>query len=102
MTTTTKLMTVTLNGFHGYESHKCRVEIRDNPDFVADPADRFDRMQSVKFLGSLAPSAAKKFGCVCAECCCGEGLDSTNEFGLDEVDLEFGTVEIRGNYPQNR
>lgn len=93
-------MKVTLNGFHGCQTRTCRVKIRDNPEFIADPRNRFHHSQSVKFLGSITESACKKFACRMSDCNCGEGIDSNEEFGLDDVDLKFRTVQVLGNYPQ--
>ena len=89
----TKIVSLTLNGFHGFQSHKVRATFT--------PTNRYNSWgESVGdgYAVSITESAARKFSCR-GECTCGEGVPT--EFDCDEYDFEHGEITIKGNYPQS-
>lgn len=86
----TKIVELTLNGFHGYQTHRVRAS------FV--PA--LPEWQDVKgdYIVTITESAARKFACRISDCRCGEGVPT--EFECDEYDFEHADITVNGNYPQ--
>ena len=85
--TTTKTIDLTLNGFHGYITHRVRAVFAMIDDGTEDA-----------YSVTITPSAAKKFACRSSDCTCGEGMPE--EFECDAYDFEHADVTIKGNYPQ--
>lgn len=79
----TKIINLTLNGFHGYQSHSVRASFAAHEDGYAV---------------SITESAAAKFRCRSSDCRCGEHMPT--EFTCDEWDFDHAEVTVRGNYPQ--
>ena len=94
-----KRIKVTLNGFHGYETHDVLVDVEKNPDHTGDKEVDYYSGNRCPYVGTITKSAANKFGCNMSDCTCGESIDMV--ININETDLKFKTVEIRGNYPQN-
>ena len=85
----TKQITLTLNGFHGYESHNVRANF--------SPISDDNRGGALEYQVEIADSAARKFVCT-GDCTCGEGMPTS--FLADGYDFEVGEITINGNYPQ--
>jgi hypothetical protein len=88
--TKTKFILLTLNGFHGYQTHK--VKATGNKIELGE-FEHPSRGCEV----SISPSAAQKFKCESEECKCGEGIES--KFNCYFSDFESGEVELKGFYP---
>lgn len=84
----TKIIELTLNGFHGYQSHNVRATFT--------PADPKWQDVSGDYIVSITESAARKFACKCSDCTCGEGMPT--EFECDAYDFEQADVTVNGNY----
>jgi hypothetical protein len=88
----TKIVEITLNGFHGYQSHNVRATFTPTKRYNSwgdEIGDGYDV--------TITESAARKFSCR-GECTCGEGVPT--EFECDEYDFEHGDITLNGNYPQ--
>ena len=81
-------MKITLNGFHGYESHNVRGTM--NPEI--------DEFQTEGYIIEITPSAAAKFGCKMSDCTCGEGI--AESFWVRKTQVRGNEIEVAGNYPQ--
>jgi hypothetical protein len=90
-TTTSTILEITLNGFHGYETHRVRGTKTPTTGFVWG-------YECSGYQIEISPSGAKKFGCGMRDCTCGEGLPTS--FFVAEEDCEGKSISIKGNYPQ--
>lgn len=86
----TKIVKLTLNGFHGYQSHN----VRANWSQISDE----DQGEALEYQVEIADSAARKFKCKSNDCTCGEGMPTS--FIADWYDFDAAEVTINGNYPQ--
>jgi len=95
----TKIVVLTLNGFHGYQSHNVRATFtrREAGDGFETPYG-FSEGEEAGYDVTITESAARKFACT-GDCRCGEGMPT--EFFCDEYDFEHGDITIKGNYPQS-
>ena len=85
----TKLIKLTLNGFHGYQSHNVRATFAQ----ISDD----NQGEALEYQVEIADSAARKFACT-GDCTCGEGMPT--EFECDDYDFDAADITINGNYPQ--
>lgn len=94
----TKLIELTLNGFHGYQSHNVRATFTrlEAVEGVETPYG-FCEGAEAGYDVTITESAARKFACT-GDCTCGEGMPTS--FIADWYDFDAGEVLINGNYPQ--
>ena len=93
---TTKIIKLTLNGFHGYQTHNVKAQFTPRP--VSKDGLSFSETNENGFYVKIAQSAADKFFCRSKECLCGEGVPT--DFDCDFYDFAVGSVQIKGIYPQ--
>lgn len=112
----TKIIKLTLNGFHGFESHNVRATFTPREEVATGgyPYEQnqhaFDESVPAFILNwfpdeedqhafdvTISESAARKFSCR-GGCTCGEGINT--EFGCDQIDFDTASIELIGNYPQ--
>lgn len=94
----TKIIKLTLNGFHGYQSHNVRATFSRRAGVEAELTPfGYTEEEESGYDVTITESAARKFSCRC-ECTCGEGVPT--EFQCDEYDFEHGEITLNGNYPQ--
>lgn len=89
-------MQITLNGFHGYETHTVLVDVTKDDKHTGDRETDYYSDHMFPYWGEIAESAAGKFACTMSDCMCGEGIDTT--FPITAQELESKHVELRGNY----
>ena len=99
MNATSKTMRIklTMNGFHGYQSENVRASVEKNPEYSGDRETDFYGRE-LPYTVTITRSAADKFACRAADCCCGESMPT--EFGATEHEIDHRAVEVSGNYPQ--
>lgn len=88
----TKIVELTLNGFHGYQSHRVRATFAPSKLYNSWGEEIGDG-----YVATITESAARKFACR-GECTCGEGVPT--KFECDDYDFETGEITLDGNYPQ--
>lgn len=88
----TKIIKLTLDGFHGLITHSVKAEIvLASGGTDGEPAEYF---------ATIAPSAARKFACRVKGCTCGESMPDS--FTLDAYDHDAAQTTVNGNYPSRR
>lgn len=103
MTTTakpiTKIIDLTLNGFHGFQSRSVRATFtrREAVEGGWTPYG-LDKPEEAGYIVTIAHSAASKFACASPDCCCRESMPT--KFACDEYDFEHADITLKGNYPQ--
>ena len=86
----TKIVELTLNGFHGYQSHNVRATFtRREAGYEGEEAG---------YDVTITESASRKFACKSGDCRCGEGMPT--EFICDDYDFDAADITVEGNYPQ--
>ena len=96
-TTKRTRISLTLNGFHGYQTRNVLATIGPkNP--AGEPWD-YHNYGAGLYPVEIDESEAEKFSCKCADCTCGESMPTT--FYMDQWDVDHKKVTIRGNYPQH-
>jgi hypothetical protein len=95
----TKVVSLTLNGFHGYQSHNVRASFthRDAIEGYETPYG-YAEGEKARYEVAITESAAQKFACNMSDCRCGEGIPT--EFPCDEYEFENRMITLNGNYPQ--
>jgi hypothetical protein len=95
----TKIVNLTLNGFHGYQSHNVRATFarRAGVEATLTPFG-FTEEEESGYDVTITESAARKFGCKCSDCRCGERMPTA--FVCDDYDFDASDLTVNGNYPQ--
>lgn len=98
-TTTTKIISLTLNGFHGYQSHNVRASFTRRAGVEADltPFGYSDDTEA-GYDVTITDSAARKYACKSTDCRCGESMPTA--FSCDAYDFGAAEITINGKYPQ--
>ena len=95
----TKIIRLTLNGFHGYQSHNVRASFTRRAGVEADltPFGYSDEVEA-GYDVTITDSAACKFACKSSDCRCGESMPTA--FFCDDFDFDADEITVSGNYPQ--
>lgn len=83
-----KIISLTLNGFHGYQSHNVRAIFEQ----ISGEGEALEYQVSIK------PTAARKFECRSKDCTCGESMPEF--FTADGWDFDHSEITVNGAYPQ--
>ena len=94
---TTKIIELTLNGFHGYRTHNVRAKFTPRP--VSKDGLSFSEKNENGFYVKIAQSAADKFLCPSKDCLCGDGVPT--QFHCCDADFKKGSIERKGCYSQD-
>ncbi len=95
----TKIISLTLNGFHGYQTHNVRATFTRRAGVEAEltPFGYSDE-EEAGYDVTITESAARKFACKNSDCRCGEHMPT--EFVCDDFDFNAADITVKGNYPQ--
>lgn len=94
----TKIIAMTLNGFHGYQTSNVRATFLKLPEMDNEERHDLGYRADAAWEVEITESAARKFACTASDCRCGEGVPIT--FTCDQYDFDSGTITLRGSYPQ--
>lgn len=98
-TTTTKIISLTFNGFHGYQSHNVRAKFarRAGVESELTPYGDNDAVDA-GYDVTITDSAARKYACKSINCRCGESMPAA--FACDDFDFIAAEITVNGKYPQ--